>query len=341
MILVHFKENVSGNEVQTVVAQSPTVAQHAAAPEATPSRNPITTSTPLPSNLPAHPNQVALMTSPARVARQLLRDPMMGINISPRVNTVTASAAARNARFDSAPQNLTTAAPPLAGAPTTSGLLTNEFPESLLADSLLMSRLYPNELETDASSKPGQQNTTISIDIDSDDSLGEETFEFINKLGELKTMKKEKVMKKMKRSTTDAKSVIVIDDHSSEGGPDSVQSLQAAPGPSPLSTTTFSLTTNSAAALPMDDFPAAELLTPQDSQTESSISSTISMPVTAGLADIKMSIANMNSTGPGTLKGDILHSVTDPVIGHIVKSSLAEANSATTESPQRLSSRSK
>lgn len=298
-----------------------------------------TISTPVQNNVP-HPNQMPLMNSPARIARQLLRDPMMGINISPRIH------AGRNVRFD----NVQNMPPPNQLVGAASNLLSSDagFPESLLSDSFL-GRLYPNELEAE-SSKPGQQsNHTISIDVDSDESIGEETFEFINKLGEMKTMKKEKVMKKMKkRSKKDAKSVIVIDDQGSEGGPDSAAGLQTLPGaqPPPQGPNTLSMENSSSlpssTPLPMEDFPATDLLSsPTDTLPPGSTTVNVAA-VPSGLADIKMSIANM---GNNIVKGDVGNLAADSsaVIGHIIKASTPEANSSPPQDsvPPRPSSRSR
>ena len=279
-----------------------------------------------------------LMNSPARIARQLLRDPMMGINISPRIHS------GRNVRFD----NVQNMPPPNQILGAASNLLSSDagFPESLLNDSFLGRLSYPNELEAE-SSKPGQSNHTISIDVDSDDeSIGEETFEFINKLGEMKTMKKEKVMKKMKkRSKKDAKSVIIIDDQGSEGGPDSAAGLQTLPGtqPPPQGPNTLTMenpnSLPNSTPLPMEDFPATELLSsPTDTLPPGGTTMNVAA-VPSGLVDIKMSIANM---GNNIVKGDIA-SDSSAVIGHIVKSSTPEANSSPPQDPvpPRPTSRSK
>ena len=326
---------------QQNVYQPPTTNQ---LPE--PARNTVVSaiSTPV-QNTVAHPNQVPLVNSPARIARQLLRDPMMGINISPRLNV------GRNVRFDNI-QNIQT---PNQLPMTPSSLLPNDpgFPDSLLNDSLLMGRLPPNELDSDGP-KPG--NHTISIDLDSDESIEEEAFEFINKLGEMKTLKKEKVIKKIKRkSKKDAKSVIVIDDQGSEGGIDSATAnLQAPPPPDPNVLTVENLSSPPhSTPIPMDDFPAADLLSsPIYSQTSPTLSAPVSMAATADLVDIKMSIANM---GNNIVKGDISTTADEQstirttaeaepstVIGHIVKTSALEPN-ATIQgaTPARPSSRSR
>ena len=336
VILVHFNENVENPknvEVQNV--HQPTTTSQLLGNVAASTASTLVHSI-------VHPNQGALMSSPARIPRQLLRDPMMGINISPRLS------AGRNVRFDNAPNIQASNQLPL----TPSSLLTNDpgFPDSLLNDSLLMGRLHSTELDSDG---PKPNNHTISIDLDSDESMEAEAFEFINKLGEMKTLKKEKVIKKIKRkSKKDAKSVIVIDDQGSEGGLDSA-TLQAPPPPPPipsaLAVENLSGPPNST-PLPMDDFPAAELLSsPTDAQTSPTFSAPISMAAASDLVDIKMSIAN------SMVKGDISNAAVqqstvvstveaDPstVIGHIVKSSAFETNSVLQQSsPPRPSSRSR
>ena len=341
---MHFKETVENSRVVEVANTQPPATINQIQE---PTRNIVTNtiSTPVQNNV-AHPNQMPLMSSPARIA-QLLRDPMMGINISPRGNS------GRTIRFD----NVQNMPPPnqLVGAPSNPLSSDAGFSDLLLSESIL-GRLYPNELEAEGS-KPGQQSSNaISIDIDSDESIGEETigeetFEFIDKLGEMKTMKKEKVMKKMKkRSKKDAKSVIVIDDQSSEGGPDSVASLQTLsgaqpppPGPNPFTMENPSSLPTST-PLPMEDFPATDLLSsPTDTQPLPPGSSALEVAaVQSGLVDIKMSIANM---GNNIVKGDISNLAAEPstVIGHIIKTSTPEAISSPPQDlvPPRPSSRSK
>ena len=336
---MHFKEAVENSRVVEVANTQPPATINQIQE---PTRNIVTNtiSAPVQNNV-AHPNQMPLMSSPARIA-QLLRDPMMGINISPRMNS------GRNIRFD----NVQNMPPPNQLVGTTSNPLSSDagFSDLLLSESIL-GRLYPNELEAEGS-KPGQQSSNaISIDIDSDESIGEETFEFIDKLGEMKTMKKEKVMKKMKkRSKKDAKSVIVIDDQSSEGGPDSVVSLQTLSGaqPPPPGPNTFTMETPSSlptsTPLPMEDFPTADLLSsPTDSQPLPPGSSIMDIAaVQSGLVDIKMSTASM---GSNIVKGDIGNLAAEPstVIGHIIKTSTPEVNSSPPQDsvPPRPSSRSK
>ena len=301
-----------------------------------------TIATPVQNNVP-HPNQM-LINSPARGVRQLLRDPMMGINISPRINS------GRNIRFE----NVQNMPPPNQLLGAASNLLMGDagFPESLLSDPF-PGKFYTNELMAE-NCKPGQSsNNTISIDIDSDGSLGEETFEFIDQLGEgeMKTMKKEKVIKKIKhRSKKDAKSVIVIDDQSSEGGPDSAASLQTLPvaqapphGPNTLTMENpNSLQTST--PMPMDDLPTTDLLTsPTYTQPLPLGSTTVNMAaVPSHLVDIKMSIANM---GNNIVKGDMGNLAAEPsaVIGHIIKTSTPEPNSSPPQDavPPRPTSRSK
>ncbi len=274
----------------------------------------------------------------------MIRDPMMGMNppINPGINISPRSSAARNPKFDTSSTLGTPSILP--GDPT--------FPDSLLSDSFLMGtgRLYSGELDLEATHKPTQpqqQQNTISIDVDTDDSL-DETFEFTDKLGELQTMKKEKVMKKMrKRSHRDAKSVIVIDDHSSEGGSIDTSVGLGAPGHGahPL---------GDLGTFPIDDIPtdlvtsheslmrahqSDALMRPTAISTSTPLSTTLGTPITnlpnmplssgvtmpTGLADIKMSIANINAANsPKGInpKTDIVFSPPPEnanVIGHITK----------------------
>ncbi len=297
-----------------------------------PNSAPLPPRLPLPNNL-ALPGQIPLMNSPATVARQLIRDPAMNY---------ASPTGSRNVRFSS-PQGLQTVSQAPGGASSTAGanFLPNDpmFPESLLNDSMLMNRLCPNDMEGDAS-KFSHQHTTISIDIDSDESIGEEAFELFDKLGELKTMKKEKVIKKMKK---EAKSVIVIDDQSSEGGTDSVASMHhPPPGPSPLSAETLPNPNpnpvSTAASLPMD-LPSDLLPLPASSHA---ILSQLGAPVTAvsGIADIKMSIAGVggNVVNGDSVAGDSGRTTTATVIGQIV-SAAAETPQAQAQT-QRPASRS-